>query len=75
MHGNEVIGREILVNYIEVLLRNYKLVDCIKKMVDATRIHIMPSMNPDGFERAIPGDFESVQGTYIYNTDDKPQTN
>ena len=52
MHGNEVIGREILLNLIETLLKNYDTVDCIKTVVDATRIHILPSMNPDGFEIA-----------------------
>ncbi|GAV01382.1 hypothetical protein RvY_12104-2 [Ramazzottius varieornatus] len=70
MHGNEVVGREILLNFIEVLLRNYKSVDCIKKMVDATRIHILPSMNPDGFERSIPGDYESIQGRANFHDKD-----
>jgi carboxypeptidase D len=62
MHGNEVIGREILLNLIEVLLKNYQSVDCVKKLVDSTRIHILPSMNPDGFEISQPGDFEGIQG-------------
>lgn len=52
MHGNEVVSREILLHFIEKLLENYNKDDEITRFVDSTRIHIMPSMNPDGYEIA-----------------------
>ncbi|XP_055343497.1 carboxypeptidase D-like [Paramacrobiotus metropolitanus] len=62
MHGNEVVGRELLLLLIQALLENYHDSPCVQTLVNATRIHILPSMNPDGFEASHPGDYESVQG-------------
>ena len=52
MHGNEVVSREILLHFIESLLDGYNNNDEITNLIDTTRIHIMPSMNPDGYETA-----------------------
>lgn len=52
MHGNEVVSREILLHFIEQLLQGYNNDDEITRLVDTTRIYIMPSMNPDGYEKA-----------------------
>ncbi|KAM9358701.1 carboxypeptidase D [Symphorus nematophorus] len=62
MHGNEVVGRELLLNLIEYLCRNYGTDTEVTRLVNNTRIHIMPSMNPDGYEVATEGDIKGYKG-------------
>ncbi|XP_070761493.1 carboxypeptidase D [Enoplosus armatus] len=62
MHGNEVVGRELLLNLIEYLCRNYGTNPEVTQLVNNTRIHIMPSMNPDGYEVANEGDVKGYKG-------------
>lgn len=49
MHGNEVTGREMLLHLLEYLCRNYTSVPEVRQLVDSTRIHLLFSMNPDGY--------------------------
>ena len=55
MHGNEVVGRELLLALMELLCRNYMHNEFISLMVNLTHIHLMPSMNPDGYEISTEG--------------------
>lgn len=51
MHGDEVIGRELSIHHIRRLLTDYGSDERITNLVNNADLYIMPSMNPDGFER------------------------
>ena len=65
MHGNEAVGRELMLHLILHLVQNYVSDYYIRWLLDNTRIHIMPSMNPDGFEVATEGTCQGGQGRYV----------
>ena len=50
MHGDETVGRELLIALVEYLANNYGVEDRVTRLLDTTEIHIVPTLNPDGFE-------------------------
>lgn len=62
MHGDETVSRQVLVYLVEYLLTKYGEEPRITELVDTTDIYIMPSMNPDGFEKSIEGDCSGNNG-------------
>jgi carboxypeptidase D len=57
MHGDEVIGRELLINLIRYFCTNYDTDVGVREIIDSIDLWVMPSMNPDGYQR-----FERANG-------------
>lgn len=62
IHGNEPVGRELLLHLIQYFVTSYNTDQYVKWLLDNTRIHIMPSMNPDGFAVSKEGACDGGQG-------------
>lgn len=60
MHGNEVVGLEVLLYLIEYLLTSNDTQAV--QLMNQSRIWIMPSMNPDGLAISNYGDCDSTVG-------------
>ncbi|XP_067868007.1 carboxypeptidase M-like [Heterodontus francisci] len=67
IHGNEPVGRELLLHLIDFLVTSYGQDKNITKLIGSMRIHILPSMNPDGFEKSIVGRCTGTHGRYNSN--------
>jgi len=50
MHGDEPVGTELCLYFIDRLLNGYAADSRIRQLVDETDIWIVPLMNPDGLE-------------------------
>jgi uncharacterized protein YeaC (DUF1315 family) len=48
MHGDEIIGRDMMVKLIEDLASNYGTDSRITTILNTTQVYILNSMNPDG---------------------------
>ncbi len=63
MHGNEVVGLEVLLYLIEYLLTSNDTQ--VIQLMNQSRIWIMPSMNPDGLANSNYGDCTSTVGRLV----------
>ena len=63
IHGDETVGRQLILYLAQYLLHNYGTDPRITKLVDGTEIFLMPSSNPDGFELAQKGIFLNISHT------------
>ncbi|KAL6096437.1 aebp1 [Pungitius sinensis] len=53
LHGNEALGRELLLLLMQFLCKEYKDDNPrVRRLVDGVRIHLVPSLNPDAYELA-----------------------
>ncbi|KAH8373210.1 hypothetical protein KR009_002522 [Drosophila setifemur] len=64
IHGNEPVGREMLLHLIQYFVTSYSSDQYVKWLLDNTRIHILPTMNPDGYAVSKEGTCEGGQGRY-----------
>ena len=54
MHGNEPVGRELLIHFARFLLEGDHD-KRTKRLMESTDLYILPTMNPDGFARGSMG--------------------
>lgn len=53
MHGDETVGRQLMIYLAQYLIYNYGKDDRVTRLVNSTDIYLMPSMNPDGYENSL----------------------
>jgi len=65
MHGNEVVGKELLLWLAHYLCTEYNAGNQVaQSLLNSTRLHFLPSMNPDGYEMAY--NYPSFPKPYVY---------
>ncbi|XP_012579512.1 PREDICTED: carboxypeptidase Z [Condylura cristata] len=65
IHGNEVAGREMLIYLAQYLCTEYLLGSPrVQRLLNTTRLHLLPSMNPDGYEVAAAEMFKLLARAY-----------
>ena len=50
MHGDETVGRQLIIFLAHFLLHQYYRSEKVRFLVDNTEIYLVPTINPDGFE-------------------------
>ncbi|KAG4148225.1 hypothetical protein ERO13_D05G273101v2 [Gossypium hirsutum] len=60
VHGDEPVGRELLLLLANWICDNYKRDPLVDLIVDKVHLHILPSMNPDGFSFRRRGNANNV---------------
>lgn len=62
MHGNEAIGRELLLQLLVYLVNASPTNKQVGALLESAYIHLVPSMNPDGFELSLEGQCMTSKG-------------
>ncbi len=60
MHGDEIVGREMMMRLIKDLLNGYGKDPQITNLIDRAQIYIIPSMNPDGASMRSRGNANNI---------------
>ena len=60
MHGNEAVGRQLVMFMSQYLLENYGTDERVTRLVNTTDIWLMPSLNPDGFAAGKEGECDGM---------------
>ena len=60
MQGEGSVSREMVIALVKYLVFNYGQVERVTKLLDSTEVHLVPSLNPDGFERVTRGNSRGV---------------
>lgn len=60
MHGDEIVGRELMLRFIKDCVSNYGTDPQITNLLDKFQIHILVSMNPDGAANATRSNAQHV---------------
>lgn len=55
MHGDESVGRQLMIYLAQYLILNYGKDERVTRIVNNTDVFLMPSMNPDGYENSQVG--------------------
>ena len=61
IHGDETVGRELLIYFVQYLLHTSEL-ERTRKILSNQRLFVMPSLNPDGFAASVEGRCETLRG-------------
>lgn len=70
LHGNEAVGREMILLLMQFLCKEYKDRNPrVQRLVEAIRLHLVPSLNPDGQEKAFEAGSELSGWTTGHFTD------
>ncbi|XP_041755233.2 adipocyte enhancer-binding protein 1 [Coregonus clupeaformis] len=71
LHGNEATGREMVLLLMQYLCKEYKDGNPrVRRLVEGIRTHLVPSLNPDGQEKALTAGSELSGWTTGHWTED-----
>ena len=59
------MGKELLIHLIDFYVTSYNTNATITNFLDNTIVHIMPTMNPDGWDDSVEGQCGGVVGRFV----------